>query len=112
MNVKNLKTLIDFFEQLPDEKVGLNYWRARHGHDDYVNDHDLANECGTVGCLVGWLPVLTGVDVPYFTHHQLAEYLGINVAISVTLSTNCVSYDERLTGSDRAIVLNRLRSLL
>jgi hypothetical protein len=113
MNTNNLHRLIALFESLPDDKVNLEWWRSDGIYcDANISDEQLVDtECGTCGCIVGWLPVLTGIPVAGFKYSQLAHFLDIPALVAFNVATYDLKPEERDL-PHRDIVLNRLRGLL
>jgi hypothetical protein len=107
MNTHNLHRLINLFESLPDHKVNLNCWRTLDKYG-YVGDDLLVNDDDTCGCIVGWLPVLTGVPVQQYSYLQLARFLDIPIDMAIDIGDASYDYETPC----RVIALERLRGLL
>jgi hypothetical protein len=112
MNIDNLNRLIELFESLPDEKVNLDRWRTvdytQCTLEYYVTDDLLVNDCGTCGCIVGWLPVLTGVPVSKYSYVQLADFLNIPCKLAYDIE----EHEMEIWLSHKVIAINRLKELL
>jgi hypothetical protein len=107
MNINNLNKLIDLFEGLPDHKVNLSGWRS--GRDGrYHSDYELANDCDSCGCIVGFLPLLTGIPVVTYRFSQLADFLDVDIDTAVVIGDR----NEKWSVPDRDVALERLRGLL
>jgi hypothetical protein len=112
MNTHNLNRLIALLESLPDEKVDLDHWRSDGNYfDDNISDDQLVNDCGTCGCIVGWLPVLTGVPVDHYRRNQLADFLSIGNDLAYDIAHYNFN-DTEIGLPDRIVALNRLKELL
>jgi hypothetical protein len=110
MNKENLNILIKFFEQLPAEKVDLYNWRTANNDDigGYVSDSELRDGCGTCGCVVGWLPVITGMPVSKYRFKQLEDFLDIDGDAAYSIACR----NDYIKLSDKEVVLKRLKNLL
>jgi hypothetical protein len=110
VNIENLHKLISFFEQLPAEKVDLWDWRTCINGDmgGYVSDDELRDGCGTCGCVVGWLPLITGIPVSKYKFKQLEDFLDIDSDAAYNIARR--NYSTKI--SDKEVVLERLQKLL
>jgi hypothetical protein len=109
VNIDNLNKLISFFEQLPAEKVYLACWRYDSSNDiTLVSDDKLLNDCNTCGCVVGWLPVITGIPVSKYRFKQLEDFLDIDSDAAYNIARR--NYSTKI--SDKEVVLERLQKLL
>lgn len=58
MKIKNIRKLAKFLKTIPQEKFDMGYFRAnRQGMCNFVSE----NKCGTVGCALGWAPLVPGL---------------------------------------------------
>jgi hypothetical protein len=110
MNIDNLNKLIKFFEELPTEKVNLWDWRTCINGDmgGYVSDDELRDGCDTCGCVVGWLPVITGIPVSKYKFKQLEKFLDIDSDAAYSIARR----NDSTKISDKEVVLERLKKLL
>lgn len=58
MNVENMRKVIDYLSKIDDNQFDMNQWEKK-------------NECGTVRCVVGYLPVIFPEKAPDFINHSL-----------------------------------------
>ena len=67
MNLKNLKLFRDGFQKLMDDGIvtqetfDMEYYRSDEHGDSIVGFYSYEN-CGTVGCLMGWAPFIKGFE--------------------------------------------------
>ena len=88
MNTNNLHRLIDLLESLPEEQA----------------NPDCA--CDISACLVGWLPVLTGVMT-----NKLHEFLDVHPDV-VQYVISCNLRHDEYGLHHKVVAINRLKELL
>lgn len=65
---KTLLKVADFIEKLPQEKFHMGKYRCNKNHNWLRNNSGSfqyefdRNNCGTVGCILGWCPFIEGLE--------------------------------------------------
>ena len=64
MNKENLLKLADFLDTLPPEKFDMQNYRAKVYRNKIFQPVSFkeVNDCGTVGCALGWGPFVKGLE--------------------------------------------------
>lgn len=92
INLKKLKELRDGLQELVDDgtvadhNFNMNHYRSDSdgGYEDFISKKD----CGTAGCVLGWMPFIKGLEVN--KEKDIFLYGGSD--------TNFVAYAERVLG--------------
>lgn len=82
MNIERMKQLLEHLKQLPEERFDYSFW----GHfpdnpNSRITGDQLANHCGTCGCVAGWTCALFSPEirlVDFDTADEARVLLGLN----------------------------------
>lgn len=91
--IQNLTFLRDFIADLPEENFFYGVWTSFRESVRFTPDGKVAPECGTIGCIGGWMSILYEHDLlPFKTDLPfldiIPKYFGIGDGATALFSSN------------------------